>query len=509
MNNEINYKSKKSVDFARVSSKKQAEHGYSLDAQKRLFDEYSKDKELKRIRQFIVPESAKKNQERKIFQEMMKYVVERNIEVIVVEKVDRLTRDFRSMIQIDDWLDGDGERQVHLIKDGLILHRRSRSQDKLNWGVKVLFAKNYIDNLREETIKGMEEKAEQGDYPGNHKRGYKVIGEAGHKKLVIDDSEGSEALFIKQAFELYDTGEYTTHTLGKHLFKEGWKSKSGKPIGKSEMHKLLIDCFYCGEFRWKDRHYPEANHPPLVSKELFYRVQGRINRKLTGKYRKHNFLLKDFMICGECGRSVVGEVQKGHHYYHCTRFETNCTQRKYMREEVLGTQIAKVLESFLIQDKDLLELVRRALKESHTDEMEYHTQAISELNRQEKLIQTRLDTIYDDKLDGVIDSATYERKSPEYRKQLEDVLVARRKHSDANVSYFELGSNIFELAQKAHEIYAKEALPEQKRSLLQTAFSNFTLKDEKLAPAYINGFQMVAERAKDGNWLRRSCLNFL
>ena len=127
--------------------------------------------------------------------------------------------------------------------------------------------------------------------------------------------------------------------------------------------------------------------------------------------------------------------------------------------------------------------------------------SISELNRQEKLIQTRLDTIYDDKLDGVIDSATYERKSPEYRKQLEDVLVARRKHSDANVSYFELGSNIFELAQKAHEIYAKEALPEQKRSLLQTAFSNFTLKDEKLAPAYINGFQMVAERAKDGNWL--------
>jgi site-specific DNA recombinase len=39
---------------------------------------------------------------------------------------------------------------VHLIKDELVMYKHSRSQDKLNWGVKVLFAKNYTDNLREE-----------------------------------------------------------------------------------------------------------------------------------------------------------------------------------------------------------------------------------------------------------------------------------------------------------------------------------------------------------------------
>jgi hypothetical protein len=112
-NTGYSYKNKKSVDFARVSSKKQAEQGYSLDAQVRLFKEYSQEKELRKQRQFIVPESAKKNQERKIFQEMMKYVKEHDIEVIVVEKVDRLTRDFRTMIQIDDWLEEDEKRQVH------------------------------------------------------------------------------------------------------------------------------------------------------------------------------------------------------------------------------------------------------------------------------------------------------------------------------------------------------------------------------------------------------------
>ena len=47
------------------------------------------------------------------------------------------------MVMIDDWLEADDSRYVHLVKDALILNKHSRSQDKLNWGVKVLFAKNY------------------------------------------------------------------------------------------------------------------------------------------------------------------------------------------------------------------------------------------------------------------------------------------------------------------------------------------------------------------------------
>jgi site-specific DNA recombinase len=50
--------------------------------------------------------------------------------------------------------------KIHLVKEGIILSRESRSSEKFVHGIKVLMAKNYIDNLSEEARKGMQEKAE-------------------------------------------------------------------------------------------------------------------------------------------------------------------------------------------------------------------------------------------------------------------------------------------------------------------------------------------------------------
>jgi len=267
------------------------------------------------------------------------------------------------------------------------------------------------------------------------------------------------------------------------------------------MHKLLTDCFYCGEFVWQGKHYPDAKHPPLISKELFYRVQERIKRKLTGKYRKHSFLFKDLIECGECGRSVIADTKKGHNYYYCTRFNTNCSQRKYIREEVLETQMVSLFESLEVKNTRIVEWIRKALKESHSQEAEYHNNTLGELNRQYSLIQKRLDALYDDKLDEKITQETYDKNFQRYTKEQDSILDAIQHHKEANVSYFELGSKIFELSQKARQIYEEMATAEEKRSLLGFVFSNLYLKDKKLVPVYKNAFQLVAERAKNGNWL--------
>jgi site-specific DNA recombinase len=60
---------------------------------------------------------------------------------------------------------GDLELEVHLVKEGVILSEDSRSSEKFMHGIRVLMAKNYIDNLSEEVRKGMREKAEQGHWP--------------------------------------------------------------------------------------------------------------------------------------------------------------------------------------------------------------------------------------------------------------------------------------------------------------------------------------------------------
>lgn len=93
--------------WARVSTKEQAEEGYSLDAQIKLLREYAQKNGLKIVKEFIVPESASGRQERKKFQEMLDYLESHpNIKHVICEKVDRITRNFKDASKLDDWLYG-------------------------------------------------------------------------------------------------------------------------------------------------------------------------------------------------------------------------------------------------------------------------------------------------------------------------------------------------------------------------------------------------------------------
>lgn len=93
--------------WARVSTKEQAEEGYSLDAQIKLLRDYADKNQLKIVKEFVVPESASGRQERKEFQKMLDYLTNhQNIKHLICEKVDRITRNFKDASKLDDWLNG-------------------------------------------------------------------------------------------------------------------------------------------------------------------------------------------------------------------------------------------------------------------------------------------------------------------------------------------------------------------------------------------------------------------
>jgi hypothetical protein len=55
---------------------------------------------------------------------------------------------------VKDWVTVDElDLEMHFPKEGVVLSRESRSSKKFMHGVKVLMAKNYIDNLSEEARK--------------------------------------------------------------------------------------------------------------------------------------------------------------------------------------------------------------------------------------------------------------------------------------------------------------------------------------------------------------------
>ena len=62
--------------------------------------------------------------------------------VLLVEKTDRLYRNFKDYVTIDEL-----KLEIHFVKENVILSNQSRSSEKFVHGIKVLMAKNYIDNL--------------------------------------------------------------------------------------------------------------------------------------------------------------------------------------------------------------------------------------------------------------------------------------------------------------------------------------------------------------------------
>lgn len=167
----------KTVLFCRVSSKEQETEGYSLSSQEKLLSEYAQAKHFNVKRVFAISESASGSVQRNTFKQMLTYLSKNDIKILIVEKTDRLTRNHKDAVAMNDWVNEDPERQVHFVKENFFLHKESKSNEKFIWNIKVSVAEYYLDNLSEEVKKGQKEKLAQGWLPTRPPLGYKTVGE--------------------------------------------------------------------------------------------------------------------------------------------------------------------------------------------------------------------------------------------------------------------------------------------------------------------------------------------
>src|SRR3989440_271111 len=190
------------VSYSRVSSKDQEKEGYSIPAQQKLEMNYAAEHGFAVVREFIDVETAKRAG-RTGFGQMVEYLRKnRSCRVLLVEKTDRLYRNFRDYVTLDELDVG-----IHFVKENVVLSRDSRSSEKFIHGIKVLMAKNYIDNLSEETRKGMQEKAEQGIWPSHTPLGYRNVNGPDGKKII--ELHPELAPLIARLFDWYATGFYS------------------------------------------------------------------------------------------------------------------------------------------------------------------------------------------------------------------------------------------------------------------------------------------------------------
>lgn len=485
-------KKTKAVIYARVSSREQEETGYSLDAQEDLLKNYTERNGLDVVKFFRISESASGKRQRATFSEMINYLSENKVDVLVCEKVDRLTRNFKDAIVIDDWLEEDKHRQVHLVKDSLVMHQASKSQEKLNWGIRLLFAKNYTDNLSEEVKKGQLQKAQQGWLPTKPPLGYKTIGDKGHKIHIIDEEV---APYIKMMFDMYLTGNHSTASLVDELYALGFRSRTGNRVVKSRIHKLLQDPFFYGDFRWKGKIY-QGKHDPIISKDQFDRTQAILKRPSAPYKTKHTMELKGKIRCVECSRTVSWEQQKGHWYGACKHCKAQLSEKgKYAKYNTVVSQILDRIEAIAPANNNILKVLEKALIESHREDIDNHQSRISGIQASLERIKQRKRSMYNDKLDGRIDNEFYDEKLSEFNSEEQALLNSLSKiENSEDVEYYQYGIDIHRLALEARSIYKNEhTTVEERKEILCRAFSHISLSKGEITSVYTKGFAFLAE----------------
>lgn len=430
-----------------------------MQEQKFEIERYAAQKGLVISTWFEERETAAKHG-RRIFADMLKRLRHGEAQGIIIHKIDRSARNLRDWTEVAELTEEGIE--VHFTRESLDLQS---SSGRLAADVQAVVAANYVRNLREETIKGFYGRLKQGIYPMPAPIGYLNAG-AGKPKL-IDPVRGP---LMQEAFSLYASGHYSLRSLTAHLNRKGLRTRRGANVSVTTLTDALSNPFYYGLIHIKKKNEVFVGlHEPLISRELFDTVQAT----MAGKHHRsddairHVFLFGRLIRCCNCGRTLVGERQKGHRYYRC---HTSRCPRAAFREEALEREARAAIAGLKLEAAEISVLDRYATHKER-DVTAGAERAVAALELKITAVRQRLGRLTDLYVDGSIDPDTFnERKGALLSERLQYENELRQIQREP-AGVFRRMREYVELIKRAYLQYENGTV-EEKREILESAMSN-------------------------------------
>lgn len=470
------------IIYCRKSSEAEDRQVLSLDSQEKELMDIAKRYDLKVFKVFQESMSAK-DVGRPIFNQMMKLISSGKADAILCWKSDRLARNFIDGGLIMDSLQKGVIKEIRT-HESIHLPNESSFILAMQFGM----ANQYSRDLSVNVKRGNKAKLEKGGWPSMAPFGY--LNDKSNQTIIIDPQYSP---VIKRAFELFATGKYSVSELSNKIYDEGYRTKKAvHKIPKSMLHFFLRNPFYYGVMK-KNGVYYQGNHEPLISKDLFDRVNYILDGKNKTKRKTHQFPLRGFMNCEVCGCLLTATLQKGKYvYYYCTNGKGICNQKK----EHLTAQEAEELISGLLQklkfDDQLVELAFDAYKEKFKSDYDKAERAeemrIKALNN----VEDKKNRLLDAYISGIISKEVYEAKTRDLQNEIVSLKIPVKRKDEKEIITFEQLKNAFSQAQNAENIFLKGS-DEEKRQTLNNLLSNCKIKDKKIASfEFKMGYQQLA-----------------
>ena len=321
-------------------------------------------------RVFVEEGESAKTADRTQLQEMLRYCHRnrKQIDTVVVYAVNRFARNSADHHAI----------RAVLAKMGIGLRSvtepiNDTPTGKLTESLFAAFAE-YDNSVRaERTVAGMQANLERGRWTHQPPVGYRKPSSIPGAPSLEPDPE--MAPLVARAFDLMETGSFTTQEVLEELTSLGLQTRRGKPLLKQSFSRLLRNPIYRGRVvvpKW-GIDLP-GDFEPIVSNEVFASVQAVLDGRrprIEERRRDHpDFPLRRFIVCGKCGTPLTGSWSTGRRsrypYYRCPRASCRLNVRREALEEMFRDTLRHLAVSARVM-RLFDEIVPDAWKKHHVE----------------------------------------------------------------------------------------------------------------------------------------------
>lgn len=307
------------IGYCRVSTREQAETGYSIVEQKERLEKFCEARGWDLIQLYADPGYSGAKTDRPGLQQLMFDIEHESCDAVIVWKLDRLSRSLYDLLGLVRSFNAHNVDFISMSES----FDTSTAFGRAVLSIMGTFAELERSTITERMTIGREARAKAGYFHGggNAPFGYKYE----HGKLIVNEAE---ALAVKDAFKRFVSGEglgqvwrYLQRTY-PHI-RDGWKNENAAI-------NIIKNPIYIGKVRFAGKTYDGA-HQPLIDQPTWDAAQARyaqvhkINKLAQKIDNKSERLLTGIIWCAHCGarygaasgRTVKNGEMQIYRYYKC------------------------------------------------------------------------------------------------------------------------------------------------------------------------------------------------
>lgn len=493
-----NDKLKTAFCYCRVSTDRQAIEGYSLEQQQKNCERLAKSKGLKIIENFVDEGETATVSTRRQFMRMLNECEKKTVSHVLVYHTDRFARNNFDHHFTKKLLERLGITLLSVTQPMI----DDSPEGKLLDAVMAAINQFYSDDLSRKTMSGMYGRWETGWWICGAPHGYMNTNKDGkiskraftpEKQQYVEtlgrppypiEIDPFTAPYIKKAFELYATNNFSYYNLGQFLFEKGLKTSNGKPLAHSTIHQIITNPFYYGKMRWNNEERM-GKHEPLIDEALFKHCQliAAQKRHFILRQRKHDFLLRGVIFCNRCTQRYTAEWHKLNSvnadkiaYYHCAKRKP--CKSPYIEMNEMESMVEKELHKVKFSE-EFIQALSDKVKDYLTTQGSRNSDAEQVLVKRRGELKKQKSELLSYLVNKVIDKDEFAEKKAELDLEITGINEEISKIDRSSNFDFDLLEEVLKLTLYIPATYA-EAPTELKRHFLKFFFNRINVDNKKI-----------------------------